>query len=260
MPLPITLRTLLFLLALVAFCGTTAAALAASREPASGETRTVSVAGFHKLRVDGDAVVMLVAGTTETLTVSVPERQRKDIRIEIDEDGLLRIRTRYEHGWWDHLFFGAPRKTPRLTLVYRNLDSIELTGAVKLVGTDLRSPRLDIAVSGAASLQLAGVQTDALRLDGSGAVKARLAGHATSQQIIISGAGKYDAPTLVSDEARVQVAGAGKVIVQANRTLDVNLSGAAKVEYLGDPRVIQHISGAGKVQRRRMAQSPSTSG
>lgn len=237
----------------LAFLSTALAAAAADEQgTAQNWSKTVSVAGFHKLRVDGDAVVTLVPGTTETLTVDVPERQRKAIRIEIDDDGLLRIRTRVEHGWWRHLF-GAPQKTPRFTLVYRNLDSIELTGVVKLLGSDLHSPRLDISVSGAATLELAGLQTDALRIDGSGAVKARLAGRATSQHVVISGAGKYDAPMLVSDDAHVQVAGAGKVIVRADKTLDVNISGAGKVDYVGDPKITQHISGAGKVQRQGAA-------
>ena len=212
-------------------------------------SKTVSVTGLHKLRVDGEAVITLVKGTTETLAVKVPERQRKEIRIEIDEDGLLRIRTRMEHGWWGHLF-GTPHKTPRFTLTYVNLDSIELTGTVKLQSEELRTPHLDISVSGAATLDVRGVDTDTLRIDGSGAVKARLAGRATSQHIVISGAGTYDCPMLASDDARVQVAGAGKVIVRTAKTLDVNISGAGRVDYIGDPQVTQHISGAGRVQRQ----------
>lgn len=243
------LRVLTPVLGLLFMGAALAPADAANEQGSNAFSQTVAVTGFHKLRVDGEAMITLVKGNTETLTVEVPQRQRKDIRIEIDEDGLLRIRTRVAHDWWGHMF-GSPRKTPRLTLVYRDLDSIELNGTVKLESEALRSPHLDIAVSGTASLDMRGVDTDTLRLDGSGAMKARLAGRATSQHIVISGAGKYDCPSLMSDDAQVQVAGAGKVIVRAAKTLDVNISGAGKVDYIGDPRVTQHISGVGRVQRQ----------
>jgi len=243
------LRVLTPILGLVFMAAALAPADAANEHGSSMFSQTVSVTGFHKLRVDGEAVITLVKGNAETLTVEAPQRQRKDIRIEIDEDGLLHIRTRVEHDWWGHLF-GSPRKTPRLTLVYRDLDSIDLRGTVKLESEGLRSPHLDIAVSGTASIDMRGLDTDTLRLDGSGAMKAHLAGRASSQHIVISGAGKYESPSLMSDDAHVQLAGAGKVIVHAAKTLDVNISGAGKVDYIGDPRVTQHISGAGRVQRQ----------
>jgi hypothetical protein len=51
----------------------------------------------------------------------------------------------------------------------------------------------------------------------------------------------------------VTVAGAGKVTVNAEKTLKATISGAGSVDYLGNPRVTESISGAGKVRRRDAA-------
>ena len=64
-----------------------------------------------------------------------------------------------------------------------------------------------------------------------------IAGRTAAQTIEISGAGDYRAEDLASDTAKVAVSGAGRVVVRVAKTLDVDLSGAATVEYIGDPKV-----------------------
>ena len=65
----------------------------------------------------------------------------------------------------------------------------------------------------------------------------------------ISGAGDYKGARLVSQDATVNVAGAGKVLVNAQKTLKATISGAGSVEYLGDPEVTRSVSGVGSVHR-----------
>ncbi|MDQ6621434.1 MAG: DUF2807 domain-containing protein [Pseudomonadota bacterium] len=211
-------------------------------------SKTVALTDFHKLRVEGNAEIVIKAGAAEKVTILVPERQRRDMTIEV-EDGVLLIRTHIRHGFWSGMF-GATMTPPRITVVFRHLDDIEIAGAVKLRGADVRGPRLSVNMSGAASVDLRDVELDELRVEGSGAVKAKLAGHAKKQEVEITGAGKYDAPSLASDEARVTVSGAGRVIVRADKTLQVKLSGAGAVDYLGEPAVTQQITGAGRVRRQ----------
>ena len=42
----------------------------------------------------------------------------------------------------------------------------------------------------------------------------------------------------------------GKAVVNASNSLAVDISGAGKVEYLGEPKLRQTISGIGKIARR----------
>ena len=46
---------------------------------------------------------------------------------------------------------------------------------------------------------------------------------------------------------------AGKVLINSAKTLKIAISGAGSVEYLGDPKVTQDISGVGRVKRRESA-------
>jgi len=46
------------------------------------------------------------------------------------------------------------------------------------------------------------------------------------------------------------MSGAGKAVVHAKNTLSVDISGAGVVEYIGDPKLRQTISGIGKVRRK----------
>ena len=70
----------------------------------------------------------------------------------------------------------------------------------------------------------------------------------------MSGAGDYRAAGLASERARIAVSGAGRVVVNATKSLDVEISGAGTVDYLGNPEVTKKVSGAGRVRRREAAQ------
>jgi hypothetical protein len=100
-------------------------------------------------------------------------------------------------------------------------------------------------------LRVADLQATTLKLEGSGATKVVLGGAVVHQTIDLSGAGSFEAANLASDDATVDVSGAGKAVVNARKALSVDISGAGKVEYLGDPQVKQSISGIGKVSRRK---------
>ena len=52
------------------------------------------------------------------------------------------------------------------------------------------------------------------------------------------------------------MSGAGRVVVNAAKTLDVEISGAGTVDYLGNPEVTKKVSGAGRVKRREATQEP----
>ena len=141
----------------------------------------------------------------------------------------------------------------RVTVTFRALDAIGAAGAVKLHADGLRTDRLAVSASGATSLRIYGLDTKELTIEGAGAMKVELAGRAVAQTVTISGAGDYRAADLASEDAQVTVSGAGRVVVQVAKTLGIGLSGAGSVEYIGDPKVTQQISGAGRVKRRNAA-------
>jgi len=206
---------------------------------------------FTRLDVGGMADITLVQGATESVTIEAPAKQMARVRLDV-RDGTLRVANGGSSNFFSFLFGGNARPV-RLTITFRELNAVEVSGTVKLRADGWKGEKLALAVSGEGVIRIAGLDVNELAIAASGAVKADVAGRATDQRIAISGAGDYRASGLVSDNAKVAVSGAGKVFVNAAKTLKVSISGAGSVDYLGDPKVTQDISGMGRVKRRESA-------
>jgi hypothetical protein len=113
-----------------------------------------------------------------------------------------------------------------------------------------------VAARGATSLRIGELDAKALVIDGSGACKMEVSGRTVAQTIEISGAGDYRAEDLASDTAKLAVSGAGRVVVRVSKTLDVDLSGVANVDYIGDPKVTRRVSGMGRIKQRDAMSEP----
>jgi hypothetical protein len=209
---------------------------------------------FSRIAVVGLADVTLVQGAAESVTVEAGAKHVRRVRTEVS-DGTLTIASNQARRWWSGLFGGGARPT-HVTVTFRALDAINAAGAVKLRADRLRSDRLTLSASGATSIKISDLDTRELAVDGSGAMKVDLAGRAVAQTIAISGAGDYRAADLASEDARVTVSGAGRVLIRVEKSLDVGLSGAGSVEYLGNPKVTEQISGVGRVKRRDAVSLP----
>jgi hypothetical protein len=217
---------------------------------AAGNARTEvrALAPFTRIVIEGFAEVTLVQGAAESASIEAPPKQLAGVRTEVS-DGTLTISHGGGRSWWSG-FLGTGARPARVTVTFRELEAIGASGAVKIRAEALKTERLIVSASGATSLRIDALDTKDLSVDGSGAMKIEISGRATEQRVSISGAGDYRAPDLASADARVSVSGAGRVVVQAEKTLRIGLSGAGSVEYYGNPKVTQQITGAGRVKRR----------
>ena len=205
------------------------------------------VGPFDRIRVSGDAEVVLVQGDREAVTVEASPKSRAKVRVR-SQDGRLSIDA--GRGTWMRILPGSGARRPTVTIYFRNLAALDVSGAIKVTAARLEVPALRISASGAATIRVDALDTDELRFAGSGAVHGEFAGNAGRQRVAISGAGDYVAPNLVSAGATVRVSGAGKVAVNAQKTLDATISGAGVIEYYGNPEVHERISGAGRIVKR----------
>lgn len=219
--------------------------------PAVAETRAIGA--FTKIDASGHLDIEIAQGDRHEVVVEAAAGDQRRVATVVEGD-TLRITTARRHGWGT--LRGSDR-VPRIVVRVPAVESIALAGAVKLTAPSLTVPALRIAASGTTSIRIDQLKADSLRLAGSGAVKAELAGQVTEQSISLSGAGLVRAPQLASENAKVSVSGAGSVIVNAQKTLRVSLSGAGSVEYLGNPEVKQSVSGLGRVKRREAAEPGS---
>ena len=234
------------LIAVAAAC-TTLVAAGAYAADVLRETRPLS--SFSRIEVDGQADITLRQGTTEALTLEATAQGLKQIRSEVRGRTLFVSLVDQGH-WWQWMTGGSATRTPRIAIDLIQLERIEAAGAVNIVADSLKVNELRLDFAGACKLKIGDLQATKLRLDGAGAIKAEIAGKVSDQDIDLSGAGSYLAAELVSDTAGVRVSGAGKAIVNVKTLLKADISGAGLVEYTGNPRLEQEISGIGKIRRR----------
>lgn len=226
-------------------------------EPAANRAESVvarPLPPFKRLDISGTAEVTLVQGAAESVAIAAPARRQDRIDASVRGD-TLHIESGDTSRWWEFLFGGGGGRHAQIVVTFKDLESIATAGTVKLAAVDIKVPELRIAGAGGTSVRIDNLQSDKLRLSGAGALKAELAGRVTEQTISIAGAGEYRGGKLVSQNATVTVAGAGQVVVNAQKTLNATISGAGSVDYIGDPKVTERVSGAGRVRRRDAAES-----
>lgn len=204
------------------------------------------LAPFHELEIGGVAHVVLIQGDAEAIDVEIAGRGAVEANVA---DGRLVVHARDRRRWWNRMFGHRVPEPPTITIRLRNLDRLALGGNVSVSVPRLRTPTLWIGASGGAALTIDDLRAATLRVEGSGALKADLAGRVENEHVSISGAGSYRAERLRAAHATVSVSGVGKVAVHAERTLRADISGAGLVEYAGDPEVTERVSGIGRVRR-----------
>jgi hypothetical protein len=207
---------------------------------------------FHRLEISGRADVTLVEGSSESVTIEAAARGQPRV-IARAERGTLMISAGDSRRWWNMLIGGRATATPRVTVAFKSLDTIVVSGSIKLAADKINASDLRIVASGGSALRIDDIDAQTIRINGSGALKATLAGRVVEQRIDISGAGEVRADRLMSQDAVVNVSGAGSIVVNAAKTLRATISGAGSVEYYGDPEVRQSVSGIGRVKRRQSA-------
>ena len=108
-----------------------------------------------------------------------------------------------------------------------------------------------VSLSGVGRVQVAGLnggETE-FQMSGSGMIEA--SGKLDKLALEISGAGKAELTNLVARDAEVSISGAGDATVQPVESLTVDISGSARVHYVGKPQHINtSISGWGTVHAR----------
>ena len=201
-----------------------------------GEVRDVS--DFQEVSLEGVGTLLIEQGETESLTIEAEPRVLERIATEV-QNGRLTIRP-------DRSF--KTREPITYFLTVRELTGIELAGAGRVEAAQLSADQLDVNASGAGAVIIDSLTANTLDLTASGNVQAELAGAVDSQTVEVSDAASYAAANLSSRLASVTASGASQATVNVSESLDARVSGAARVEYIGDPAVTEDVSAAGSVR------------
>ena len=202
--------------------------------------RIVEIKNVKELKAMGAGKIFLKQGKEESLI------------IQADDNLLPYIVAKVEDG---ELFLGPKSRTILRSklginyyLVVKDLDHIELAGAMELETRSLKTKKLEMELSGATKLKMR-VDTIALTAEASGAAKLYIEGRAKKQTVEISGSMHYDAGSLQSESAQVNVSGASRVTIAVSKNLEVEASGVAVVSYKGNPKTDISSFGASSVNK-----------
>ncbi|WP_299758800.1 head GIN domain-containing protein [uncultured Pontibacter sp.] len=200
-------------------------------------TQNRSVSNIKGIDVSGGFVVELTQGSNE------------GVRLEVEENLIDYVKTEVRNGVL-HIYNEKSISTSKGMKAYvtlQDLESIDVSGGVKVVGNSTFKPAtLKMDMSGGSSIKLS-VNTKQVKGDMSGASKIELVGKADEVIIDMSGASRVDASGLEANEVKVQASGASSVKVFAQKSLDINASGASVVYYKGSPSITSDVSAAARV-------------
>ncbi|HET6487042.1 MAG TPA: head GIN domain-containing protein [Spirochaetia bacterium] len=191
-----------------------------------------------------------------------PEAEgRETIAIEADPTILDRVLTEVRGGtlvigfsmpwyewltWWLQWIFVADKRI-RFRLTAARIESVHISGAGRVTVPSLRCNQLDVGISGAGKIVVSDIAATEVQTRVSGAGNIELTGAASRLEARISGAGNIRAEDLSTRRTIASISGSGRLTANATEELDAHISGAGGVGYRGNPKVIQRVSGAGKV-------------
>jgi hypothetical protein len=197
-------------------------------------------APYTEVEIKANIAAVYSKEPSDAVVVEIQENLAEFLHVEVRENRLV-VKA-------DREFITNENEMPVLYISAPELTRVQANGAFDFRGGDTVSgEHFEMDVSGSAEIKLdLDVQAFTARLWGGST--ARLSGAAEEVRIEISGAGYLDALELDTVRTAIDMQGAGNATVSCSGTLDVSLSGAASLQYRGNPRVTSDVQGAGSVR------------
>jgi hypothetical protein len=206
-------------------------------------TEPREVSGFSAIDLQGTGALRITQGTAETMAVRTDDNILPLITTEV-RDGTLRIAidtSEHRHG--------IDPTELTYDVAVASLRALSVSGAARIEGTSLATADLRLEVNGAAHVSLEDLHATSLHVASAGGSDFVVTGTADAQEVVIDGAADYRARELASRTATVRINGAGHATLRISESLDAEIVEAGTVEYVGQPTVVQHVTGVGVVRQ-----------
>jgi acetamidase/formamidase len=207
------------------------------------QTAAHSVSDFKNVMASGAIDVYVTQGAVQPVKIETDENLLQYVEV-IQEGDRIEIRSRPG-------FNLRPTNGIKAYLTAAVYNKIDVSGACNITGQNKinNTEPLRLEVSGAGDINME-LNAPAVTAEVSGAGSVNLKGETKDFKLQLTGAGKGHCFELLSENTKVDIAGAGDAEVYASVKLDAQVSGAGDVKYKGAAtNVNQHVSGAGSVKR-----------
>lgn len=213
--------------------------------PASAADRSYVVTNFDRVRVDGPFDVRLTVGTGWA-QASAAGDPRVLANLSVEVQGETLIVRKGTQGWNEQGKVDGP--APVITIAAPELRGATVIGGGKLaIAGVVRSPRLDLQITGAGSIDARGIDTDdlAVMLIGNGNVA--LAGKSARARLLTNGTGSIAAIPLTVGDLLVRLDGPGDTQVSARFTADLTSTGLGRIVVAGNAKCTAHAQAGGPI-------------
>jgi len=204
-------------------------------------TEARQVSNFDSIALSGSGEVIVTQDGSESLSVETDDNVMKYVKTEV-KGGTLTL------GFEDGVNIIS---TSRLTFYVgvEDLTGLTISGSGDFESDRLETSRLDISVSGSGDVQIAELIASDVKARISGSGEIDFSGNVATQDVAVSGSGRYLAGDVCSEIVTVSVSGSGGATVCANEMLDVDISGSGSVNYYGEPSINASTSGSGSLNK-----------
>lgn len=201
--------------------------------------RTLNVAQFHGIDVQGSIDVVLTQAPSQSVEVEAQANLVDLVTVEVSK-GTWTITT--SKGYSTDKPFIVHISTPLI-------DQVEIHGSgdVKSEST-FTADNVRLGVEGSGDIVLAyNAKSVTADIQGSGDIK--LSGSAQTLTASVEGSGDINAKNMTAETAAVSTAGSGDITVNATGSLSASIEGSGDILYRGKPANINRsVAGSGEVR------------
>jgi hypothetical protein len=199
--------------------------------PATAATRNFTVTDFDKVRVDGPYQVNLVTGRAPFARVEGSNGAIDALIVEVQGRTLV---IRVNRGAWGG-YPGQPLGPVSISAGTHGLSAVMLNGPGSLSVDRVSGLSFAASAQGAGALSIADVRSDRLSLALTGAATARVGGKVLSLTASVRGTSLIDASALASKDATIAMEGPGEIRASASNTATISAFGPGRITLSGSP-------------------------
>ncbi|GEM_PF-2611470 len=195
---------------------------------------------FNEISLSSSFTVNIQQGETYSMEINGPAELFEGL--EVAQDGK-EIEIGYDK---KRKNFGSSSLKVNITMP--ELESLDMSGAVKAKIDGFKNESLQIDISGASSCEM-DAHISNVKIDVSGAGNVELKGSGDLMVINLSGASNIKAREYKVKRLNLNMSGAGAAQVYASEQFDVEVSGVGSVKYDGNPTVVnKRLSGMATIK------------
>ena len=196
---------------------------------------------IHGLDVESSVDVVVTHGSTYS------------VRVEADDNIIDRITTNIVNGVLNvEVSRGTGISFSRATVYVttNELNTLLSHGSGDVtVGEGFDVENMTVYLYGSGDVHLQNIRSVKLTTNLLGSGNLTMNGEIDNHSGTLKGSGNLNAYDVVTKESAIVIYGSGNAQVHAMHTLYADIFGSGSIYYKGDPDVIEHVSGSGKVRR-----------